>query len=74
MRRNYVDSCRTYTILLQDSGMLPKPKENWNTFVPKEKDVAYVLEQRKNFVYHNGYWQELTEELEKQLFPEKEGE
>lgn len=70
----YVDSCRTFTILLQDSGLLPKPRENWNTFMPQEKDVAFVDETRKEFVYHNGYWQELTKELEKQLFPEKEGE
>lgn len=72
--REYKDSCRTYIILLQDSGLLPKPKEDWNTFTPKELDVAWVDENQKEFVYHNGYWQELTEELEKQLFPEKEGE
>ena len=64
----YVDSCRTYTILLQDSGMLPKPRENWNTFMPQEKDVAFVDETRKEYVFYNNQWVELTEELGKELF------
>lgn len=66
--RRYVDSCRTHKILLQDSGMLPKSKANWNTFVPKELDVAWVDETQKEYVYHNYQWVELTETLEKVLF------
>ena len=38
----YVDSCRTLEILKQDSGLLPKPREDWNVFVPKKGDVARV--------------------------------
>ena len=45
--RKYVDSCRTYEILLQDSGLLPKPKEDWNTFIPKKGDLAIA----DNFEY-----------------------
>ena len=67
----YVDSCKTYTILLQDSGMLPKPKADWNTFVPQELDIARVDEDRKDYVFYNGQWVELTEELEKVLFPKE---
>lgn len=64
----YVDSCRTYTILLQDSGVLPKPKPEWSTFIPKELDIAYVDETKIEYVYHNFQWVELTEQLKKELF------
>lgn len=41
-RYNYVDSCRTYQILLEDSGLLPKPNPSWNTFTPVKGMVAHV--------------------------------
>jgi hypothetical protein len=40
--KNYVDSARTLEILKQDSGLLPKPTENWKTFTPQIGDIAYV--------------------------------
>ena len=50
-RYKYVDSCRTYEILLQDTGFLPKPKKDWNTFNPNELDIAYVNENDKEYVF-----------------------
>ena len=52
-----VDSARTLEILKQDSGLLPKPKEDWNTFEPQENDVAYVSEEEKYYVFKNGNWE-----------------
>lgn len=40
----FVDTCRTLDILKQDSGLLPKPTENWNTFTPEEGMLAWVFE------------------------------
>ena len=40
MNKKYVDHARTLEILRQDSGVLPKPKANWNTFVPNYNDLA----------------------------------
>lgn len=56
----YVDSCRTLEILKQDSGLLPKPKENWNTFVPKEDDLA--LANGKEYIFKGGEWVENKDE------------
>lgn len=60
--RQYVDSCRTFAILLQDSGLVPKPREDWNTFEPKENDIAHVDENNKDYIYKNGQWEEMKDE------------
>lgn len=60
--RVYVDSCLTLEILKQDSGLLPKPREDWNTFVPQEGDYAHVDENDSDYVFHNGDWVLVVEE------------
>ena len=60
----YVDSCRTLEILKQDSGLLPKPRPDWNTFVPQEGDVAHVDEDDKDYIFKNGEWVEFIMEVE----------
>lgn len=62
--RNYVDSCRTYEILLQDSGVLPRPNEEWNVFEPKIGDIAHVDENEKDYVWDGIKWVEYMEEVE----------
>ena len=63
---NYVDVCRTLEILKQDSGLLPKPTESWNTFDPKEGDYAYVCDIESVFMFIDGEWV-LQEEEEENL-------
>lgn len=55
--RDYVDSCRTYAILLQDSGLLPKPKEDWNTFIPQIDDIAHVDENDTDYRWNGKNWE-----------------
>lgn len=62
--KEYVDRCRTYEILLQDSGLLPKPKEDWNVFEPKEGDVAYVDEDDGDYRFDGSQWIKIEEEAE----------
>ena len=59
---NYVDSCRTYTILLQDSGLLPKPTPTWNTFVPVKGMIAHVDEDDSNYEFDGSKWVKMVEE------------
>lgn len=54
--KEYVDSCLTLEILKQDSGLAPKPKPEWNTFVPKEGDLAHVDEDDSDYLFTNGEW------------------
>ena len=53
---NYVDSCLTYEILLQDSGLLPKPREDWNTFVPETGMVAHVDADNSDYEFDGNAW------------------
>lgn len=59
--RKYVDSCRTYTILLQDSGLLPRPNPNWNTFKPKIGDVAHVDKTNTDYRWNGNQWEEIVD-------------
>lgn len=52
----YVDSCLTLEILKQDSGLLPKPREDWNTFTPKKGDVAHVDEDNSDYQFDGKKW------------------
>ena len=54
--KNYVDSCLTLEILKQDSGLLPKPRPDWNTFVPQKDDVAYVDEDGSEYEFDGKDW------------------
>lgn len=45
----YVDSCISYEVLLQDSGLAEKPNPNWNTFTPKKGDLALVKDKEYEF-------------------------
>lgn len=62
--RQYVDSCLTYEILLQDSGLAPKPSDDWITFEPREGDYAHVDENDLDYVFHDGQWTETEKEKE----------
>lgn len=53
---NYVDCCRTLEILKQDSGLLPKPREDWNTFVPAYMDIAHVDENDTDYIFNGVEW------------------
>ena len=63
---DYVDSCRTYEILLQDSGLLPKPQEDWNVFEPKEGDMAHVDEDDSDYCFDGEKWVKVEEECEEE--------
>ena len=54
--KKYVDSCRTLTILKQDSGLLPPPKESWNTFTPQLGDIAYVSNEHAEYEFNGEEW------------------
>jgi hypothetical protein len=54
--KKYVDSCRTLEILKQDSGLLPKPTEAWNTFEPQIGDLAYVSETNSEYEFNGVDW------------------
>ena len=54
--KKYVDSCRTLEILKQDSGLLPKPTESWNTFEPQIGDLAYVNEEKADYEFDGADW------------------
>lgn len=53
---NYIDSCLTLEILKQDSGLLPKPKPEWNTFVPVKGDIAHVDEDDSDYEFDGTEW------------------
>ena len=62
MVKKYIDVCSTYEILLQDSGLAPKPQENWNTFTPETDMLAYVITSRKTYKFNGESWVEFKEE------------
>ena len=64
MMKSYVDSCRTYEILLQDSGLLPKPKDNWNVFVPEQGMIAHVDEDNSDYEFNGVEWVKVLEETQ----------
>ena len=52
----YIDSCLTLEILKQDSGLLPKPKPNWNTFIPQKGMIAHVDQDDSDYVFDGLDW------------------
>ena len=60
----FVDSALTLEILKQDSGLLPKPKEKWNTFIPEEGDIAYVFEEKCYYQFDGTSWNKYDIESE----------
>ena len=56
----YVDSCLTLKILKQDSGLLPKPTEDWNTFEPVKGAIAYVNENDSEYKFNGTKWVKIT--------------
>ena len=48
---DYVDSCSTLEVLKMDSGLAPKPHPAWDTFIPKEGDIAYVSEDDSDYKF-----------------------
>ena len=61
--RTYVDSCRTYEILLQDSGLLAKPTETWNVFVPEKGMIAHV-DDDGDYQFDGTQWVKMLDEEE----------
>lgn len=60
--KKYVDSCLNLEILKQDSGLLPKPKEDWNTFTPKDGDIAFVDKDNSEYRFNGVEWIKLEAE------------
>lgn len=60
--KEYIDSCLTYEILLQDSGLLPKPREDWNVFEPKKGDIAHVDEDDSDYEFDGKEWAKIEKE------------
>ena len=60
--KKYVDVCMTYKILLQDSGLIPKPNENWKTFFPAKKDIAHVVNEKTDYGFNGIEWIRLNKE------------
>lgn len=48
---DYVDSCSTLEVLKMDSGLVPKSHPAWDTFIPKEGDIAYVSEDDSDYKF-----------------------
>jgi len=68
--RTYVDHARTLEILKQDSGLLDKPRGDWNVFEPKEGDYANAAGQ--DYIFQGGEWVETDPEPEEEQTPEWE--
>ena len=60
--KKYVDVCMTYKILLQDSGLITKPNENWKTFSPVKKDIAHVVIEKTDYGFNGIEWIRLNKE------------
>lgn len=60
--KEYIDSCLTYEILLQDSGFLPKPKDDWNVFTPQKGDIAHVDEDDSDYEFDGKEWAKIEKE------------
>lgn len=51
-------SCLTYEILLQHSGLAPKPNDGFPVFEIKEGDEAIIVRPTERCcVFHNGKWE-----------------
>lgn len=59
----YVESCRTLEILKQDSGLLEKPTDTWNTFIPKVDDIAHVDEDNSDYRFNGVEWVKIEEDV-----------
>jgi hypothetical protein len=60
MRYEILDSAKNLTILKQDLGMLPKPREDWNTIEPVEE--GHYIADGVEYVYRQGELVEFVEE------------
>ena len=58
---NYVDCCTTYEVLLQDSGLLPKPRADWNVFVPELDMIAHVDKDNSDYRFDGSTWVKIVE-------------
>lgn len=65
---NYVDSCITLEVLYQDSGLLPKPTEDWSTFVPQLGDIAHVDEDDLDYGFNGTTWIPLPKITQSQTY------
>lgn len=62
-----IDSCRTLEVLNQDSGLLPKPRPDWNTFEPKKGMIAHVDEDNSFYQFNGQNWIKVDITLEDEL-------
>ena len=60
MKHKILDSALNLTILKQDLGMLPKPREDWNTIDPVEG--GHYIANGVEYVYTLGELVEYKEE------------
>lgn len=65
--KNYVDNASSLEFLKMDSGLLPKPSENWNTFEPQEGDLALVGDIDYIFIAEINDWIPVVPEKEEAL-------
>lgn len=60
--KNYKHSVSTMEVLLWESEQTPKPAEHLITMPAQEGDLAWVDDERKEYVFKDGVWVENTEE------------
>lgn len=60
--KNYKYNCSTYEVLLWESEQTQKPEPHLITFKAVENDLAYVSDERKEYVFKNGLWVEFVEQ------------
>lgn len=56
--KNYKYNVSTYEVLLWESELTPKPEKHLITMPAQEGDLAYVSDNRKEYVFKNGNWVE----------------
>lgn len=56
--KKYKYNVSTYEVLLWESELTPKPEEHLITMPAQEGDLAYVSDNRKEYVFKNGNWVE----------------
>lgn len=56
--KKYKYNVSTMEVLLWESEITPKPEEHLITMPAQEGDLAYVSDNRKEYVFKNGNWVE----------------
>ena len=62
--KNYKHSVSTMEVLLWESEQAPKPAEHLITMAAQEGDLAWVIDEDKEYVVKEGVWIEYVVEVD----------